>query len=240
MSICRPIVAGSLCARLSGDPGSRGAGRARETCSPSKASYRPRWAFMMRVGVSAAVLPLGTVASSERAERATMAHSFPASRFMFSFAALWQRLRWRLPERHAMLCPQCRIEVQPDAGLLHQTGHYRAQVFYARLALETRIGELWKRMPQPQRKRVHGIVERCHELYIEGIINVNEMASTIKLYRRACEVVHGGPCDADRARSIYSRTTTVLSRMADHKLPVAKKPETKVLGFALAVEGGAA
>lgn len=47
----RPIVAGSLCARQSCDPGSRGASRARRSQASSKASYRPRWAFLMaRIG----------------------------------------------------------------------------------------------------------------------------------------------------------------------------------------------
>lgn len=75
----RPIVAGSLCVRQSVDPGSRGARRARVSLAPCKASYRPRWAFLMRVGLSAAVLLVGTVAYSRRAGKATHGYCYSRS-----------------------------------------------------------------------------------------------------------------------------------------------------------------
>src|SRR5262245_43207448 len=116
-------------------------------------------------------------------------------------------------------CPDCGAEVSPNFKTLKRTGHHRARVYYARLALERRLMELYARVPIASRPaRNWRMQDRITALFRAGILSKAHARRAAKRWSQCSKVCHGGTCDVISADRLVRTTNRLLNELHEHNL----------------------
>jgi hypothetical protein len=103
------------------------------------------------------------------------------------------------------------LESELGSAVLLETGHHRAAVFVARLSIERRLHELAAFVPGRVFPKKQKATVTAALLCQIGLLARNEARRVIDSYGRASGVVHGRPCNIEKATSIVGE----LQRVAD-------------------------
>lgn len=115
--------------------------------------------------------------------------------------------------RNCHTCPDCGAEFEPNYRTLKQTGHHRARVFYARVAMERRLGQLYQQLPVDAGVRDSRMSDRILTMQEHGIITKAMARRATRHWARASRVCHGEPCSVEQATRIVKTINLLLEDM---------------------------
>lgn len=122
--------------------------------------------------------------------------------------------------RRCHTCPDCGAEFAPNMRTLKQTGHHRARVFYARVALERRLFQLFARLPDDV-QRGQTMSDRIRALHECGMLSRGLARRVARNWSRSSRICHGEPCDLASASQIVRAINVLLEEISDRRLSPA-------------------
>lgn len=153
---------------------------------------------------------------------------------------------WRY-KRNRRICKQCRAcgsEMETESAQLLSQGYHRAAVFTRRLQLELHLSGMVQRVlnegfneGKPATRTTSSMVPF---LKYHGRMTAKAGKRVNSVYAQASRVIHGGPCNIDRAMQIINAIDEVIESLAEAAIrqDESTRQERKlIIGFAQAAGG---